>query len=177
MALDGAMLEHHAYRRTVLRELSTAMGFDAWVWPLSDPITTVGISPMAQVPCTDELPLLVRLKYATALNRWTELPRFPARAVSLVAATGGELSRSATWAGVLCRYAVTDVLSLVLADRWGTWGWLDLWKCHGGGVFTEDEARQLSVLAPAIATGLRHASAREVGDVVAVRPARSTRRR
>ena len=160
-ALDEARLESHAYRCEVLEELSASIGHEAWVWPLADPITTVGISPMAQVPGTAELPLLIILKYATALNRWTTLPAAPARAVSLAAATVGELSRSESWAGVLSRHSITDVLSIVFADRWGTWGWLDLWRGHGDGVFTAAEAEQLSSLAPAITAGLRHCSARQ----------------
>ncbi|RAX49675.1 LuxR family transcriptional regulator [Arthrobacter sp. AQ5-05] len=160
-ALDEARLESHDYRRAVLEELSATIGREAWVWPLADPITTVGISPMAQVPGTAELPVLITLKYATALNRWTNLPTVPARAVSLASATDGELSRSESWAGVLCRHSITDVLSIVFADRWGTWGWLDLWRGHEDGVFTAAEAEQLSSLAPAITTGLRHCSARQ----------------
>ncbi len=160
-ALDEARLESHAYRSAVLEELSAPIGHEAWVWPLADPITTVGVSPMAQVPGTAELPLLITLKYATALNRWTNLPTAPACAVSLAKATDGELFRSESWAGVLCRYAVADVLSIAFADRWGIWGWLDLWRGHGAGVFTAADVELLSSLAPAITTGLRHCSARQ----------------
>lgn len=160
-ALDGARLESHEYRRAVLREIAGFVGHEAWVWPLADPLTTVGISPMARIPCTEELPLLISLKYATALNRWTSLPTSPPRAVSLAAATAGELSRSESWARVLCRYGITDILSIVFADRWGVWGWLDLWRGAGAGTFTGEEADELSALAPAVTTGLRNWSARQ----------------
>ncbi|MFL4475243.1 LuxR C-terminal-related transcriptional regulator [Paeniglutamicibacter sp. MACA_103] len=160
-ALDDARLESHEYRRAVLREIAGIAGHDAWVWPLADPLTTVGISPMARIPCAEELPLLIALKYATALNRWTTLPTAPARALSLAAVSGGDLSCSQSWAGILCRYSITDVLSIAFADRWGIWGWLDLWRGHGAGTFTGEEAEQVSELAPAIATGLRHCSARQ----------------
>ena len=170
-ALDDARLESHEYRRAVLHELSGTIGYEAWVWPLSDPLTTVGISPMARIPCPDELPLLITLKYATALNRWTMLPRSPARALSLAEVTAGELSRSESWAGILSRYGIADVLSIVFADRWGTWGWLDLWRGNGAGTFGEEDAEQLSALASVIATGLRNCSARQfqVGNDSATR--------
>ncbi|WP_411732062.1 helix-turn-helix transcriptional regulator [Paeniglutamicibacter sp.] len=160
-ALDDARLESHEYRRAVLREIAGFIGHEAWVWPLADPLTAVGISPMARIPCPEELPLLITLKYATALNRWTSLSTNPVHAISLAAVTDGELSRSESWARVLCRYGITDVLSMVFADRWGIWGWLDLWRGDGAGTFTGEEAEQLSALAPVIATGLRHCSARQ----------------
>src|ERR1700689_1704053 len=48
-------------------------GFDAYAWLLTDPETEVGSAPLADVPCLPELPRLIRLKYLTTLNRWTEL--------------------------------------------------------------------------------------------------------
>lgn len=47
--------------------------FSAFVWPLSDPLTATGISPLARIPCPDELPLLIRLKYLPLPGRWTQL--------------------------------------------------------------------------------------------------------
>lgn len=168
-ALDEARLESHEYRRAVLREIAGFIGLEAWVWPLADPHTTVGISPMAWIPCTEELPLLITLKYATTLNRWTLLPTNPARALSLAAVTTGELSRSESWAGILCRYGISDVLSIVFADRWGIWGWIDLWRGKGAGTFTGEEAAQVAALAPVITTGLRHCAARQFQAVRNVR--------
>ena len=45
--------------------------FDAYAWLLTDPQTSVGSSPLADVPCLPELPRLIRLKYLTEVNRWT----------------------------------------------------------------------------------------------------------
>lgn len=160
-ALDEKGLESHAYRAAACREISGILGYDAWVWPMADPLTAVGIAPMAVSPCGHELPLMITLKYGTTVNRWTVLPTNPAQAVSLQAATGGEPSRSRLWAGLLCRYGITDVLSVVFADRWGFWGWLDLWREQASGNFTQVEAQRLSALAPVITLGLRHCAARQ----------------
>ena len=45
----------------MLREV---IGFSAYVWLLTDPVTEVGSAPLADVPCLPELPALVKSKYA-----------------------------------------------------------------------------------------------------------------
>jgi hypothetical protein len=52
----------------VLAVLRLAIGFDAYVWLLTDPETLVGSAPLADVPCLPELPRLIRLKYLTTVN-------------------------------------------------------------------------------------------------------------
>ncbi|MBP2411288.1 hypothetical protein JOF48_000087 [Arthrobacter stackebrandtii] len=158
--LGGAGLESHAYRAGVLGELHAVVGHDAWVWPLADPVTTVGVAPMAQGPFAGELPALISLRYRTAVNRWTALPVNPSRAVSLKQRVGDVPGRSALW-GFLSRYGVVDVLSIAFADRWGLWGWLELWRGQGRSDFSIAEAQGLQTMSAAIATGLRNCSARE----------------
>jgi hypothetical protein len=45
-----------ALRLEVLSVLRRAIGFDAYVWLLTDPETSVGSAPLADVPCLPELP-------------------------------------------------------------------------------------------------------------------------
>ena len=59
----------------VLSVLREVIDFDAYVWLLTDPVTAVGVAPLAEVPCLPELPALIRAKYATPVNRWTALRR------------------------------------------------------------------------------------------------------
>ncbi|POH58066.1 helix-turn-helix transcriptional regulator [Arthrobacter glacialis] len=170
-ALGDAHLESHLYRAGVLGELRAVVSFDGWVWPLADPVTTVGIAPMAQVPGVPELPLLIALRYRTLINRWTVLPTHPSRAVSLQKATGNEPGRSEMWKELLERYGVVDVLSVAFADKWGLWGWLELWRGPGDSDFSDAEAHCVESMAGLIATGLRECSAREfqlgvTGDAV-----------
>src|SRR4051812_12700246 len=105
-----------ALRLEALAVIRPAGGFDAYAWLITDPETTVGSSPLADVPCLPRLPELIRLKYLTAVNRWTALPGAVA---SLAQATGGELSRSLVWRELLQEYQVTDVASAVFRDRFG----------------------------------------------------------
>jgi hypothetical protein len=110
-------------RVELLEEIRRVVAFDAYAWLLTDPETSVGSSPLADVPCLPELPNLIRLKYVTEVNRWTALD--PPDAL-LQEATGDEPSRSRLYRELLSRYGVGDVASSVYRDRFGCWGFLDL---------------------------------------------------
>jgi hypothetical protein len=79
-------------RLAVLAELRALVGFDSYAWLMTDPQTWVGSSPLADVPCLPELPSLIRLKYLTGVNRWTDLP--PPGLATLHAQTNGDLARA-----------------------------------------------------------------------------------
>jgi hypothetical protein len=116
----------------------------------------VGSSPLADVPCLPQLPQLIRLKYATAVNRWT---RLPSGAASLHEATGGSLSLSLMWRELLSQYQVTDIASSVYRDRFGCWGFLDLWRT-GAPAFTAADIEFLGHIADPLTAALRHGLAR-----------------
>ena len=59
------------FRLSLIGELRRLVQFDAFAWLLTDPTSEVGSDPVADVPCLPELPRLIRLKYATDVNRWT----------------------------------------------------------------------------------------------------------
>ena len=143
-------------RLEVLDAIRRATGFDAYAWLLTDPETSVGSSPLADVPCLPQLPQLIRLKYLTAVNRWTSLPSAVA---SLRRATGGALSQSLMWRELLSRYQVTDIASSVHRDRFGCWGFLDLWRT-GAPPFSAADIEFLGHIAGPITTALRYGLAR-----------------
>jgi DNA-binding CsgD family transcriptional regulator len=135
------------------------LGFGAYVWLLTDPVSEVGSAPLADVPCLPELPALVKAKYATAVNRWTVLRRQGPVGL-LTEATGGDLTRSLVWREVLSRYGIADVASVVLADRHGCWGFLDLWRDDAAGPFAAADAAFLADVAGPLAGALRRCQAR-----------------
>jgi DNA-binding CsgD family transcriptional regulator len=145
-------------RERVLAEIGRVVGFDAHVWLLTDPQTSVGSAPLADVPSPllPLLPRLIRLKYLTAVNRWTALGP---TAASLYRATGGELARSRLWRELLNGYGVCDIASCVLRDRFGCWGFLDLWRVGEGNRFTEAELAYLTGITEPVTAALRRCQA------------------
>lgn len=157
-ALAAAGLGDRDLRREVLAGLRGVIDFAAYVWLVTDPVTEVGTAPLAEVPCLAELPALIKAKYATPVNRWTALRQQDAPAGLLAA--GGDLSRSRVWREVMSRYQVCDVASVVFADRYGCWGFLDLWRDTGQGPFAAADADYLAGLAAPVARALRECQAR-----------------
>jgi DNA-binding CsgD family transcriptional regulator len=146
------VLDDRRLRVDLLGKLRRAVGFDAYAFVLTDPKTTVGSSPLADVPTPllAALPRLIRAKYLTAANRWTTLD--PGQVALLSAAGDGDPLRA-----LLAGHGVADVASLVFRDRFGCWGFLDLWRA--GGVFTTADARRVAAFAEPVAGALRQAQA------------------
>jgi DNA-binding CsgD family transcriptional regulator len=159
-ALGAAGLGDRDLRRGVLAVLREVIDFDAYAWLLTDPVTTVGVAPLAEVPCLTELPALIKAKYATTVNRWTALRGQASPAGLLAESAGGDLARSRVWREVMSRYGIGDVASAVLADRYGCWGFLDLWRDDIRGPFGAADAGFLARLAVPLTSALRHCQAR-----------------
>ncbi len=125
-------IDERNLRVRVLDEVRRVVPFDAFVWLLTDPETTVGSSPVADLgpggASGVDLPTLIRLKYSSTINRWTALST--GTPVTLVDAVGGTGAQDA-WAGLLAAHGITDVVSSVLRDAHGCWGFLDLWRVGG----------------------------------------------
>ena len=161
----GAPVDARTLRLRLLDVLRGAVPFDAYVWMLTDPGTSVGVAPLADVPCLDQLPRLIGLKYRTAVNRWTSLSTATSTssstsmAASLFAATGGQPSRSLLWRELLDGCAIGDVASVVYTDRFGCWGFLDLWRSADTASFSSDEIAFLIDTAPTVTAALRRCQA------------------
>lgn len=147
-------------RVQVLDEIRSVVEYDAHVWLLTDPRTAVGSAPLADVPCLPELPEAIRLKYLTEVNRWTKLVSDGAGVGMLQQATAGDPSQSRMWRGILSRYGIFDVASAVFADRFGVWGFLDLWREDSKPAFQDGEAAFLASICVPITTALRSCQAR-----------------
>lgn len=153
-----------ALRLSLLDELRLLVPFESFAWLLTDPTSEVGVAPIADVPCLPDLPRLIRLKYATEINRWTRQQEPVAR---LHARTGGKLEQSLVWRELLTDHNVSDVASIVFRDRFGCWAFLDLW-CFDG-VFTDAQARALADHVDAITAALRRCTLRTFSRPTATR--------
>jgi DNA-binding CsgD family transcriptional regulator len=140
----------------LLDAIRRVVPFDAYAWIVTDPETWVGCAPLADVPCLPELPKLIRLKYITTVNRWTALQK---TAATLVAATDGDISRSRMWRELLRHYRVSDVASSVFHDRFGCWGFLDLWRIAPAPPFGVAEVDFLARVAQPVCAALRQSQA------------------
>ena len=153
IAVSGA--DDRALRVQILHAIRRFVPFDAYAFLLTDPATTVGCSPLAEVPNLARLPDLIRLKYLTPVNRWTTLPA--TGCATLQQATSGRPEQSLLWREHLADLDILDVLSVVFTDRFGMWGFLDLWR--RAGRFTDDEVAALGGARPAITSRLRDVQA------------------
>jgi hypothetical protein len=143
------------FRVRVLDEILRVVDYDNHVWLLTDPRTAVGSAPLADVPSLLELPETIRLKYLTTVNRWTKLHTDSASVGILQRATVGDPSQSLMWRGILSRYGINDVASVVFADRFGVWGFLDLWRADPKPAYQDREAVFLTSISASITTALR----------------------
>jgi DNA-binding CsgD family transcriptional regulator len=144
-------------RKRILSELRSWMPFDGYVWILTDPDTAVGSAPYARVPAARELPKLIRLKYGTTVNRWTTLSPDPV--ASLLDATDGDPARSRLWSEMLRGYGVSDIASMVFEDRFGCWGFLDLWRGAGDVAFSRRELDLLRGIGEIVTDAMRRCQA------------------
>lgn len=137
--LCGGDLSDRALRERLLAAIAAAVPFDAHVFALTDPVTRVTSSPHATVPSAamEQLPSVIRRRYASAgVEDWVR------------------------WLG---RFGVTDVAHVRFEDRYGAWGWLELWRT-GGSPYSVDDRALLDALRPVITRGLRSAAARTFVD-------------
>ncbi len=144
-------------RIALLEELRRILPFDFHMWALTDPETEVSVSPVAAVPDAvfAELPRLIRTRYLTELNRWDRLGSV---AVSLLGATDGDPRRSLVFRELLDDAGVLDLAVVAFRDRFGCWGWLELWRTSGDP-FQQRELDLLASLAPTVTAALRRCQA------------------
>lgn len=154
--LGAKQTETRAFRTEVIDRLRDVLGFDWYAWVLTDPATAVGVDPHAHLPELSVLSRVVRLKYLTAVNRWTSLDD--------VAVLGGNAPESPLWREVQAEYGVVDVASVVFRDPFGCWGFLDLWSKRA---YAAEDVALLRELAPGLTVALRIRQARTFNVVAA----------
>lgn len=165
--LCASTMDERALRVEIIGELRRSIGFDAYVWLLTDPVTTVGNSPLAEVPALPQLPTLIKGKYSSTVNRWTTLggAAEPARLLSRVAADADD-----PWRVMLKDYEIVDVASTVFRDRHGCWGFLDLWRHQSSGPFADAAIAVLVAVDAPITAALRRRQAGTFTSIAAPLP-------
>ena len=156
-AVCNSVEDTSTLRITVLDLVREVCPFDAFTWMLTDPATSVGAAPYAEVPCFSELPTLIRLRYASTFHRWTALQG--ATSVHLPDHLRATAPRVLDWSRFVSGYGVSDIATAVFRDRFGCWGWLDLWRNEETGPFDAAEVGLLSAICEPVTAGLRHCQA------------------
>jgi DNA-binding CsgD family transcriptional regulator len=155
--------DSRALRLRVLEEIRRTVAFDWYAFLLTDPETAVGVAPLADVPepMLPVLPRLIRLKYLTAVNRWTTIG---AGGIALLRQTTNEHPElSLVWRELLGPHGVGDVASLVFRDKHGYWGFLDLWRSGADARFDPADAAFLARIREPITAALRRSQADSFG--------------
>lgn len=149
-AICAGATDVRALRLALLSELRHSVPFTWYAWLLTDPTTAVGCAPLADVPCLPELPALIRLKYQTRVNRWTD----QTNRVALLSGTV-DTQPSPIWRDMGSRFGVIDVASLVFRDQYGIWSFLDLWRDTAAGTFSQREVDRLTTLVDPVTAAIR----------------------
>ena len=157
-----------ALRIALVSELRRSVPFDAFAWLLTDPETEVGAAPLADVPWPwlSDLPMQIKLKYLTSVNRWTHMETPVAL---LRETTSDHREHSLVWRDLLAAHDVGDTASVVFRDQYGCWAFLELWRSGPTSRFTPAEAKFLSGVSGVITHALRRCQAR-LFEMVASEP-------
>lgn len=145
----------------ILEAVRRHVPYDGHVFALTDPTTLVATSPHADVPMLpwERLPETIRWRYLTELNRVDTLVGRPAASLRLAAP---DPAASPLWQHVLREVGVHDTATVAFSDRYGTWGYLELWRT--GAAFAQHELDLLTAISDQVARGLREAVARTFVD-------------
>lgn len=163
--LSAGQLNAKALRERVIAQVRRVVPCDGFVFALTDPVTKVATSPLADVPMLPwpRLPELIRRRYQTLLLRWDVLLDSAVASSSLQVATDGHPERSPLWQHVQRELGVLDTATAPFGDRHGCWAVLDLWRTSSPR-FTTAELAFLAALPPVLTEGLRRAVARTFVD-------------
>jgi DNA-binding CsgD family transcriptional regulator len=161
--------DERSLRIALLDDLRGRVPFEWHVWALTDPETEVAVAPLATVPdhLMAELPGIIRRRYLTPVNRWDTIEG-PVQ--SLHRATNGAPSESLLHAEVLGPNGIGDVAVMVFRDRFGCWGFVDLWRSVDAAPFTDQELDVLAEDVPAITDALRRCQARTFDEPASTAP-------
>ena len=156
-----AELSAKGLRERLLSLVRERIPYDGHVFALTDPVTNVATAPHADVPMLPwpRLPEIIRWRYLTEVNRCDRLLGKPAS--SLLTGTT-DPAESLVWQHVQREVGVVDTAAAAYGDRYGAWGYLELWRTSTP--FNPAELDVLTAMVPTVTTGLREVVARTFAE-------------
>lgn len=148
-------------RLEVIAELRRAIGFVSWCWPLMDPQAVLPTTALFDLDFTDALPRLLLLEeHPDEVNTKRRVVGAPDQTAILSAATQGNLRGSARWREVYEPAGIGDELRVAMADGYGPWAVLELWRASDDRPFHEDDATFLAETRRALTEAMRRSAVR-----------------
>jgi DNA-binding CsgD family transcriptional regulator len=139
-------LHDRELRERLLVMIGERIPYDAHMFGLVDPVTMVASSPHAHTPMLPwpRLPELVRERYQSEKGRMDSV--------------FGHSARSRVWGSILTEIGIADTVVVAFEDRYGAWGFLELWRKNG--TFTPAEVGFLDSVSGPVTAALRVAVSR-----------------
>jgi DNA-binding CsgD family transcriptional regulator len=147
--LAGQRVDADTFREETIRHLRGIVGFDAWCWRLTDPLTGLPMAGAADNPSmAGRQRQLFELEYCLGDIADAENGTWPGTVFRLLAATSGAPHRSRRWAQLLGPCGVGDELRARFLLRGQRWGHLVLYRGTDAAPFGRADAALLTRLAP-----------------------------
>jgi DNA-binding CsgD family transcriptional regulator len=161
--IAAADVDDETLRLEVVAALRASIGFDAWGWPLADPVSLLPTTGIADAAMWPVVPRIVEHEERAAdVNKDLDLATRGDPVGVLSTATRGDLARSSRWRDILGPHGFGDELRVACVDRHGCWGHLRLYRDSSSRPFTAADADGVREVVPAIASALRRQAARVV---------------
>lgn len=156
LRLCHAGLDSRTLRLEIMAALRQAVPADAWCIGTTDPATLMMTSSVGEGFPMKLAARFVEIEYTEAdFNKFADLARRTPPVGLLVAATGGQLEKSARWRECCRPAGLRDELRAALVVDGVCWGGLDLARRPSSPDFSHEEAAYVADLSAPIAIGLR----------------------
>jgi DNA-binding CsgD family transcriptional regulator len=158
--LAGSGLDTVSLQVAAVGALKRVVGFDRWCWPSADPETLVPGSGVADHDYGPQLPRALELEYSGMDYAAKDVLAAGAQgATSLRLETEGDLMRSPRWEEVMSPVGIGDVAAVACQDRFGCWGWVEVYRDRSDRAFDEAELGLLAQVGATLGSALRRRSA------------------
>ena len=170
--LSQSTLDRESIQYEAVADLRRVIGFDRWCWPVGDPDVLIPLGAVAEHDFGPQVPLKLELEFAGGdVASMDALAQRGNPVGSLNAETGGDLPRSPRWDEVFRRVGIGDMAIVACRDRYGCWGWLEIWRDSNDRPFDEHDLQLLAAVGPCFGSALRRTSYPPLAWIRSDRPA------